>query len=307
MPKVAVILVNFRRGAETVECIRSLGRSSYEDFDVIVVDNGSADGSLQMLRREYPDTHLIESQRNLGFAEGNNLGIRHALQHSFEYILLLNNDTTVEETMLESLVKTVQENPQAAIVGAKIYYFDRPRALWFAGGRFNICTAKPTHIGLNEIDVGQYDHFGPCDYVTGCCLFARREVYERIGLLDPSYFAYFEDADFCIRARRVGFGVYYQPCSIVYHKVSSTSALDSSTYIYFTLRNKILFLRKNSRLWHWFPCLPFLVYFYGRHFVRLIIKWRDFPRARAAWFGLVDGLRDFTGEHGEGRLYQLQP
>lgn len=307
MPQLAIILVNYKRAEDTIECIVSLRKSIFKDFETIVVDNASGDGSLGKLNKHCPDVYLICSEKNLGFAEGNNLGIRYALQRNCKYILLLNNDTVVNEHTLHVLVQTLEQHPQAGIVGAKIYSFDRPKVLWFAGGTFNIHSAMGAHIGIGEIDRGQYDELQPRDYITGCCLVARREVYETIGLLDSSYFAYLEDVDFCVRARHSGYSILYQPNAVVYHKVSSTSSWDSAVYLYFNLRNKILFLRKNSRRLKWLPYLPQLMYFYVRQFIRLFFKRRNMAAVHAAWCGLIDGLRNFTGEYGQGRLQKLLP
>jgi hypothetical protein len=130
----------------------------------------------------------------------------------------------------------------------------------------------------------------------------RREVADQIGILEKAFFAYLEDADFCTRARAAGFEVRYQPKAIIYHKVSRTSAWDSPVYIYFNLRNKLLFLRRHSNAFRWLPYLPGLVYYYLRQFTRLVFKKRDAQKVRAAWYGLVDGLRNSTGEMGEGRM-----
>jgi GT2 family glycosyltransferase len=133
----------------------------------------------------------------------------------------------------------------------------------------------------------------------------RREVCDKIGLLDDSYFLYYEDVDFCTRARHAGYSVLYQPGALIYHKISQATSWDSPVYIYFNLRNKLFYLQRNSRPWKWLPHLPHLIYFFLRQFVRLALKWHDFPATRAAWLGLADGLRNFSGEHGEGHLSSL--
>lgn len=305
MPKLFIILVNYKRAQDTSECITSLQKSSFKNFNILIVDNGSCDGSVKFLQNHHPDANIFESKTNLGFAAGNNLGVQYALHQQCKYILLLNNDTIVDESMLKVLIHTMEQNPQAGIIGAKIYYFDRQNVLWFAGGTLKVHSAMGLHVGIGEVDKGQYDEVRASDYITGCCLLARREVYETIGVFDHTYFAYLEDADFCLRARQAGYLILYQPRAIVYHKISSTSSWDSPVYLYFNLRNKILFLRKHSRPREWLPHLPQLIYFYGRQFIRLIFKWHDVSSTRAAWFGLIDGLRNFTGEQGEGRLCAL--
>lgn len=305
MPELSVILVNYKRPQDTIDCIHSLLQSSFKDFEIIVVENGSGDGSKEKIWTAFPFICLIESPTNVGFAEGNNLGIRSALASDSKFILLLNNDTVVDSHALEALLATMDEHQDAGVVGAKIFYFDKPNVLWFAGGYFNPHSAFGGHYGIGEPDSAVYNMERSCTLISGCCLLFRREVALRIGLLDSDYFTYLEDADFCVRAKRNGYALYYQPRATLYHKVSSTSAWDSPAYIYFNLRNKIFFLQKNTAFIQWLPHLPRLIYFYLRQFVRLSLKWRDATKTRAAWYGLVDGLRNYTGAYGRGRLDSL--
>lgn len=209
VPELSIILVNHRRATDTIECVRSLRQSTYKGFELIIVDNGSGDESIDQLRRECPEARLIVNESNMGFAEGNNAGIREST--GSEFILLLNNDTIVDPAALSALVQTLKNDPAAAIVGAKIYYFDRPNVLWFAGGHFNQHSTFGGHDGLNEEDCGAYDTLRPCDFVTGCCLLFRRQLVNRVGLLERSYFAYLEDVEFCIRTRAASYLVMYQP------------------------------------------------------------------------------------------------
>lgn len=305
MSRLSVILLNFNGARDTIDCIDSLRESSFKDFEVVVVDNASSHDSVDLLKARCPNVPLLVNDRNLGFAGGNNIGIQHALGRGSEFVLLLNNDTTVDPDALGTLVKTMEENPQAGIVGGKVYYSDRPNVIWFAGGYFNPDSGFGDHYGKSEEDRGQYDKVRECDFITGCCMLIRREVCEKIGLLDDSYFLYYEDVDFCTRARRAGYSVFYQPGAVIYHKISRATSWDSPVYIYFNLRNKLFYLQRNSHTWKWLPHLPRLTYFYLRQFVRLTLKWHDFPATRAAWLGLVDGLRNFSGEYGEGRMSSL--
>lgn len=305
MPELSVILVNYKRPQDTIDCIHSLHKSTFKDFEIIVIENGSGDGSREKIQKTYPSIQLIESPTNVGFAEGNNIGIRAALESDCRFILLLNNDTVVDPNALAMMMSTMNTHPGAGIVGGKIFYFDKPNVLWFAGGWFNPHSAFSGHYGIGEEDNGLYDKERTCTLITGCCLLFRRELSVGIGFLDSDYFAYLEDADFCVRATRKEYALYYQPKAIIYHKVSSTSAWDSPGYIYFNLRNKIFFLRKNAAFIQWLPHLPRLFYFYLRQFVRLSLKWRDATKTRAAWYGLVDGLRNYTGAYGRGRLDRI--
>lgn len=305
MAQLSIILVNYKRAQDTIDCIESLKQSTYSDFEIVVVDNASGDLSPEIIRSAHPSVNLIESSTNVGFAEGNNIGIRAVLASESQHILLLNNDTVVDPHALENMLARINAHADNGIVGAKIFYHDRQTVIWYAGGMFNPDSAFGKHFGIGETDSGAYDVARPCSLVTGCCMLFRRDVVEKIGLLDNDYFAYLEDADFCTRASRRCFQLYYEPTAIVYHKVSSTSTWDSPIYIYFNLRNRIIFLRKNTTVLHWLPYLPQLVYFYARQFIRLSLKWRSSAKTMAAWLGLVDGLRNYTGEFGRGRLDQL--
>ena len=304
--RLSIILVNYRRSADTVDCLASLRTSTFKDFHAYVVDNASGDDSILRVRHGFPEVTVLENPANIGFGGGNNVGIARAIADNAALILLLNNDTVVNPHTLAGLVAAMDSHPEAGVVGAKIHYYDQPNLLWFAGGVLHPDAGSVRHRGIKEQDTGQFDLLQPSDFITGCCLLFRREVYDRIGGLDSAYFAYYEDADFCLRARRAGFTILYEPAASLLHKVSSTSAWDSNVYLYFNLRNRLLFLRKNSSLPRTFLHLPSLLYFYLRQFVRLLFKWRNPAAARAAWWGLCDGLRGYTGSTGEGRLHMLR-
>lgn len=304
--ELSIILINYKRVNDTIECINSLFNSSYYNFDIIVIDNGSMDGSVEILRNRFQNINLIANKENLGFSEGNNIGIRIALENNYKYILLLNNDTIVAKDALYNLINTFKQEPEVGILGSKIVYYDYPDMIWFAGGYFNPNSAMGKHYGIKEKDIGQYDKESESDYITGCCLLTKLEVVENIGLLDSNYFAYLEDVDFCLRAKKAGYKIKYQPKAVIYHKVSTTSSWDSPVYLYFNMRNKILFLSKNSRFSKWVFYLPYLIWFYSRQFIRLIFKHRNLKGAYAVLLGLWDGLRKNTGSYGEGSLFKLK-
>lgn len=171
--------------------------------------------------------------------------------------------------------------------------------------RLNIDKALGTHIGIGLDGNDSQKDIAETDFVSGCCLLTRREVIEKIGMLDEKFFLYLEDADFCVRAKAAGYRVVYQPKARLFHKVSHSTSWDSPTYIYFNLRNKYLFLRKNSNWRKWIWNLPYFIYFYGRQLIRLIFKHRNYRAARAAFYAIVDGIRNYTGTAGEGSLYRL--
>jgi hypothetical protein len=304
-PCLSIILVNYKQTDLTSDCVNSLRESTFKDFNIIIVDNESTQSSHEILCTVCPEAYVLPFERNLGFGGGNNAGIEYALQHGAKLILLLNNDTVVKNDTLEKLVRTAERKPTAGIIGAKIYYYNNPRMIWYSGGRLDIDKALGTHPGIGLEDDGSQRECVETDFVTGCCLLTRQEVLEKIGKLDQSYFLYMEDADFCVRAKRAGFSVIYEPSAVVYHKVSNSTGWDSPTYIYFNLRNKILFLRKNSNISRCIWNLHYFIYFYGRQLIRLIFKHRNYRAARAAIFGIIDGFRNYTGNIGEGSLYKL--
>lgn len=302
---LSIIIVNYKNTEITADCVRSIRKSSFRDFQVIIVDNESTPEGLAKLRETCPDSIIIPEEENIGFAEGNNAGIRYALQSGSQMILLLNNDTVVDENMLLNLVETAQRNPKIGVVGAKIFYHDSPNTLWFAGGSLNIHKGLATHDGLKQTDRSEFCFEKETDFVTGCCLLTKRDVIEKIGALESRFFLYYEDSDFCVRARKAGYLIIYQPKAFLFHKVSKSVEWDSPIYIYFNLRNKILFVLKHNSTLSCIPYLPYFAFFYARQITRLIFKHRNFRAARAAMVAVLDGLRGYTGKFGEGNLHKL--
>jgi GT2 family glycosyltransferase len=305
MPEFGVILVNYKRPADTIECLQSLREGTFRDYHAWVVDNDSGDGSVDMIRAAAPEATVVANTENSGFCEGNNIGLRLARAAGVRLLILLNNDTVAAPDALERLADAFARRPTMGLCGPKITYHDRKNVIWFAGGSVSLVTGRPTHRGIGRLDGAGYDHEAPCGFITGCALTFRTEVYDRIGGLDPDFFAYFEDADFSVRTARAGFGVWYIPSAVIAHKVSSTAGWDSPVYLYFTLRNRLLFLRKNAPAGARLAGLPALAILFLRQFTRLLLKWRNVPGARAAWFALIDGLSSSPAATGRGRLNDL--
>jgi GT2 family glycosyltransferase len=241
--------------------VQSLKAIDYPDYELIIIDNGSTDDSVTVLSRECPSARLFVNDRNLGFAGGNNVGIRYALDNEADCILLLNNDTEVDPRFLSGLVEASEADPEVGIAGSKIYYFSEPKRLWYAGGSVNLWKGDAHHIGENELDAGQYDGTKDTDYISGCAMLIKRKVLDDIGLMDESMFLYYEDSDYCLRARRRGYRIVYVPTSIVYHKVSSTTGTVKDLQLFYGTRNMLRFEKRNAgplRL------LVFLPYYFGK-------------------------------------------
>lgn len=266
IPLTYVIVLNWNGRNDTLECLASLARAAGPSMRVVVVDNGSTDGSQEAIRRAYPDVTLLETGTNLRFAGGNNAGIRFALGHGAEQVMLLNNDTTVDPEFLEVMTAALQASPGAGIVAPKILYFSDPDRLWYAGGEISFWTGTMRHRGIRLRDDGRFDV--PCEtaYATGCCFLAARSTVEKVGELDESYFMYAEDADWCMRARRAGFRIVYEPRARVWHKVSVSAGGHLSS---FKIRHKFVsnlrFFSRYASWYHWpvFPWMNILVNAYA--------------------------------------------
>ncbi|HWP83428.1 MAG TPA: glycosyltransferase family 2 protein [Bacteroidota bacterium] len=251
-PLVYVILVNWNGKADTLECLSSLQKVHYSNARVLVVDNASSDGSVEAFRSQFPSVELIENSVNVRFAGGNNVGIRHALERGAEYVLVLNNDTVVDAMVLDELIRTAESDPSIGMVGAKVLYYTDPQRIWFAGGRIHWWSGWIAHEGIREMDRRQHDIVKDVDYLTGCCILAKREVIEEIGLFDERFFMYGEDVDWCLRARRAGYRLVFQPKAKVWHKVSVSVGGHFSWFKNWNkLKSNLRLLWRYAKPYHW--------------------------------------------------------
>jgi len=255
---IAIIVLNWNGRDLTLDCLRSLAAVTTPHVRIILVDNASTDGSADAVREHYGSrVTLIENAQNLGFAAGNNVGIRRALDDGADFILLLNNDTVVAPDFVEHLHKPMLSSPDIGITAPKIYYAEPKNQIWFAGGELSMWRGIARHTGIRETDRGQYDQERDIDYATGCAFLVRRAVLEKIGDLDPGYRAYFEDADFCVRARRAGFRIRYIPAAHVWHRISaSTGGQLSRRKAGRKLASSRRFFGRYARPYHWVT-IPF--------------------------------------------------
>lgn len=286
-PKVAMILLNLNGYCDTRDCLESLARLQYSNFEVIVVDNGSRDDSVLQLRANFPDVLTLHSTVNLGFTGGNNLAIAHALQRGADYVLLLNNDTLVDPGFLESLVKVAETDRRIGVIGPKILYASEPRRIWYAGGsvRYGMCR----HLGRNEVDQSG-DRSGAVDtgFVSGCAMLIRAQVLREIGLLDNRLFVYHEDTEFCLRARAAGYRCMYVAQARIWHKVSRTCGPESPFTLYLCTRNELALAARYTRFPMKFAVLSFLL---GKKLAKaLLLRLRNRGPAATA---VARGLRAF--------------
>lgn len=272
-PRVIVLLLSHNDWAETVECLASLAAVEYPNFGVVVVDNASTNPPLDAVRAQYPELVILESAVNHGYAEGNNVGMRYALAHAADYIFVLNNDTIVAPNVLTELVRAAEADPQAAFLGPLVYHFDEPKVIQSAGG-FMTNEWRSYHRGQNETDSAQYTKVEPVIWVTGCSILARATALPTIGLLDPAFFIYSEEVDWCLRAGEHGYRVLFVPTTAIWHKGVRRDYHPSPRVTYMSVRNEFLLLRKHhagvrvsARTW-------------ARH-LRTLASWSIRPRWRA--------------------------
>lgn len=239
IPRVSVVLVNWNRAQDTLECIRSLRESIYPGFEIIVVDNGSSDDSIERISQESGELILLEAGDNLGFTGGNNLGIQYAIEHGADYVLLLNNDTIIASDALEKMVKVAESDSRIGIVSPKILFYDRPKMVWFGGSEFDRRFITARMIGYGVKDAGQFDQDREIPFASGCVMLIRRSVIEAVGLLWNGFFAVMEDIDFGLRVAKEGYRIIYFPSAVVWHKESmSAGGHDAPQYVYYQTRNK---------------------------------------------------------------------
>ena len=239
MSTVAVVVLNWNGLDDTRALLPTLAACRLPagwTLDVIVVDNGSSDGSPAAIAAEFPSVTVLPLPENRRFAAGNNHGLRHALARGADAIMLLNNDTRADPGLIERLLMALAENPRAGAAGPLIYYGAPSRRIWYAGGALEPFFGWTAHRGVRALDHGQYRSIERTGYVTGCCLLATRAAWERVGLLDEGYYIYAEDADWCLRARRAGFELLFVPTARLWHQVSASSGQASPWKIYHRLR-----------------------------------------------------------------------
>lgn len=303
--KIAIIIINYNGFKDTKDCLLSLNKLKNNNFfKVYLVDNGSSDDSLikihkflKIAKLNYP-LELIISKNNLGFAGGNNLGIKKALKDGFNYFLLLNNDTEVTPDFLAKLIEVSKKNPKAGIIGPKIMYYSQPNKIWFGGGKFS-WFGGGKHLRFNEIEKPKNSNAQKqilnsqpllVDWITACCMLIKREVIKKIGLLQEKYFLYYEDTDYNLRARKAGFNILYVPNSVIYHKVSSfTKTLGNPTIWYYHFRNALYLAYNNAPFFLGKIAIHFWA---GYKLFKQLIKYL-IPSKRESSKAIIKGIIDF--------------
>jgi GT2 family glycosyltransferase len=263
MGKVFVTIINFNGQKDTLACLDSLNKVLIQNYElnVIVIDNASNDDSVRAISNfQFPISNktsikIIESKENLGFAGGQNLGIKYALENGADFICVLNNDVVLDKALLQELLKTFEKDKDCGIVSPKIYFAkgfefhkdryqdsEKGKVIWYAGGKMDWKNVIAYHNGVDEVDNGQFQNSELTEFASGCCELIKREVFEKVGLFDEKYFLYYEDNDLSQRAKKKGFKIYFQPKAIMWHlNAGSAGGSGSSLQDYYITRNRLLF------------------------------------------------------------------
>ena len=249
-PRVSIIVLNWSQAQLTLDCLASLETLTYPNFWTVVVDNGSTDDSVARIRAEYPDVEIVALAANLGYAEGNNRGIAHALARGADYVLILNNDTLVAPDMLSVLMDFAVSRPGLGIAGPTMLCVDPPDALFAAGSVIDWRRGLTVNRGMFQptTDYPRPSAPEPVDFIAGCALLISRSLVEMVGALDSTYYLNYEDVEWCVRARRHGFEIWYVPQATLWHRVSATFGQASPANTYYMTRNALRFFWTNAPL-----------------------------------------------------------
>jgi GT2 family glycosyltransferase len=288
---VVAVIANWNGGRENVECVDSLLADGLRPADVVFVDNGSTDGSAELVERRFPGIRCIKNRENVGFGEASNQGARAALEHGAEAVFFVNNDVVLPKATLPRLIRALEEDARVGIVGPRVLFKNDPSRVWCAGGMLTWRQNLSTLLGHKELDAPRWQSNRTVDYVAGCALLARRSVLEKIGFFDAQYFAYMEDVDLCLRAKEAGFGVLLVG---EVHALHSASTATGGGYNprrkYMMGVNSIWFLKRHAHAAQWFRFIAYDVL--SLPFLWLSGLFQGKSRSvLAKAVGIVDGLR----------------
>lgn len=251
--EVCIIVLNYNSGNYIEKCLDSLEKLAFKDFQIVIVDNNSTDGSLESIVKRHPSFKVVKSKENIGYAGGNNLGLQYALDNNFDAAWIVNPDIVVDKDSLTTLAATL-ENNQMAAAGSKVYFEkgfefnkekymnpDLGKVIWFAGGKMDWDNVYAVHLGMDEVDHGQFDHSAQTDLLTGASMLLRTTALKKVGLLDKKYFLYYEENDLCQRLKQAGYSLWYCHDSVVRHANAQSTGIGSTLQDYYIIRNRLLF------------------------------------------------------------------
>ncbi len=291
---VAAIVLSYNGRDVTLEALASLRLTTYPDFDLVVADNGSTDGTKEAVAAAFPEVTVVRSDDNLGPAGGLNLGIDYAMERDYDYLLILNNDIEVAPDMLSELMQAAESDPTIGSVAPKAYYYwDRER-IWSAGGKIRFREAITRERGEGETDRGQWDRDEEVDYTCGCAMLVRRAAVLAAGPMDTAFFLCFEDADFCTRMKRAGYRCYYAHRAKLWHMVSISTGGYKPGKTFHSARSTAIFVRRHADAGQWLAALAFIAAALPLAFLRELPKGNQAAvtaKARGFWAGFRERLK----------------
>ncbi|AHM63626.1 family 2 glycosyl transferase [Flammeovirgaceae bacterium 311] len=243
-PLVSIVILSYNQLKVSCEFLDSCRALSYDNYEIIMVDNASAEDPTQLIKTNYPYVRFIRNEQNLGFAGGNNIGIAAA---KGDYIFIVNNDTEVTPDLLDKLLEPFQKDPAIGVVSPKIKYFSNPTLIQYAGyTAMNPFTGQAVAIGHKQEDQGQHDKSGYTNFAHGAAMMVKKEVIEKVGAMPDIFFLYYEELDWAEQIKRAGFKIYYQAEGEIFHKESVSVGKESPLKAYYHTRNRVLFMRRNT-------------------------------------------------------------
>jgi len=296
-PCVFVIILNWNRALDTLECLDSFRESTYSNCQLVVVDNGSSDNSVERIRKEGGDLILLETGENLGYTGGNNYGIKYAMDHGADYVFVLNNDTFIASDAIEKMIDVAEADVRVGVATCKILTHPQRNLLWFGGAKYDTRYMIARHVGYGQEDSDLYNTECDIPWATGCALFMRRAAIEAAGLLFEGFFLTAEDLDLCLRIKDKGYRIVYVPAAVIWHKEAiSSGGHDAPQYVYYQTRNLLLLHTRHARdLWQLIGSQIYALLVFVKRVINLMgsKKWRSIV-------GVLYGIRDgFLGVIGK--------
>lgn len=247
-PKVFIVILNYNTIKDTVECINSLKNIDYGNYEIVVVDNSETMDCYNSLINQFKEYKIIRANENLGYANGNNIGIRYALDNGADYICVLNNDVAVEKDFLSKIVRVLNQNKDVGIAGPCICEYKDRSKVQCAGANISLYTGLTKRISRGMVYDNSNKENAEVDFLGGASFVCKREVFEKVGLIPENYFLFFEETEFCIKAKKNGYRLLCVYESKIYHKGSSTISKFGGLSYYFLNRNRVVFIKRNCNV-----------------------------------------------------------
>ncbi|ADK13612.1 glycosyltransferase family 2 protein [Clostridium ljungdahlii] len=268
-PLVYIIILNYNGYKDTIECVNSLKKINYKNYKIVIVDNNSTDESEKILKEKFNQCIIIQTGKNLGYAGGNNVGIRYAVKNNSDYICILNNDVIVEKCFLEELVKYLYSNHNTAMVGPMICEYSNKRVIQSTGAIVNLYKGSVPSLNSGKMEDVVNQKVIKCDYIGGACILVRKEILDEIGLIPENYFLFFEETEWCLKAKKMGYDIVCYCNAKVNHKGSASINKVSGLSEYFMHRNRVVFEKRNANL---IQLICFYVYLFLQTIYKIVLK-----------------------------------